>query len=372
MSKVRGKFGEVFQRPGRKGWYLRFSFGGARYVRYCGPKKSIAEQKRAAAHALLAGGVSVEEVLAQVFGDFHGLRLTFRDAIEPYLEYAKDRKRASTYKRDVVRLETLKAAPWTKLYLAKIGREHIAAHIARRLAGGVAASTVNREVSLVGALFRWAQQRGYVKENPVRLVDKPSERDSGREVYLDADEVRALVAAAPAEFAPLLVCAFSTGMRRAEMMTLRWRAVDLDAGTLTVEPENAKTGHGRVIPLTDTLAAVLGRLWAELKVRRIDRGDYVFVAADGEPWRDWTVRQRFEKTKAGCEGIDADKLARFRLHDARHTAASLMVAKGIPLFDVSKILGHSSVSMTMRYAHFAPEAGRAAIAALGEALAFGT
>ena len=58
----------------------------------------------------------------------------------------------------------------------------------------------------------------------------------------------------------------------------------------------------------------------------------------------------------------------FRFHDARHTAASHMVAQGVPLFDVSKILGHKSLQMTMRYAHFAPKAGRAAIDALERAL----
>src|ERR1700741_2934223 len=60
---------------------------------------------------------------------------------------------------------------------------------------------------------------------------------------------------------------------------------------------------------------------------------------------------------------------RRRLHGLRHTAASLMVGAGVPLFDVAKILGHSTLAVTMRYAHFAPAAGRAAIERLGSALA---
>ena len=65
-----------------------------------------------------------------------------------------------------------------------------------------------------------------------------------------------------------------------------------------------------------------------------------------------------EPTVTRCEGLPVVKRQALRFHDLRHTAASLMVGGGVPIFDVAKILGHSTVGVTMRYAHFAPEAGR--------------
>jgi integrase len=73
-----------------------------------------------------------------------------------------------------------------------------------------------------------------------------------------------------------------------------------------------------------------------------------------------------------CTGIPVEKRSKVTFHCLRHTAASLMVAQGVPLFDVAKILGHSTLAVTMRYAHFAPEAGRAGIEKLGRALLAGT
>ena len=66
---------------------------------------------------------------------------------------------------------------------------------------------------------------------------------------------------------------------------------------------------------------------------------------------------------AACERAG---IADFRIHDARHTFASRLVMKGVPLLDVSKLLGHSSLAMTMRYAHLAPDAYDAAISKLEE------
>jgi integrase len=93
-----------------------------------------------------------------------------------------------------------------------------------------------------------------------------------------------------------------------------------------------------------------------------------FRCVDGSPLTIKVLRLAFASAVRACEFIPLDKRGTFRFHDLRHTAASLMVAAGVPIFDVAKILGHSSVAVTMRYAHLAPEAGRAAIERLGGVL----
>lgn len=80
------------------------------------------------------------------------------------------------------------------------------------------------------------------------------------------------------------------------------------------------------------------------------------------------LRLAFLSTLKRREATSAEKRGRVTFHTLRHTAASLMVAAGAPICDVARTLGHSTVSVTMRYAHFAPAAGRADIDSLGAAL----
>lgn len=94
----------------------------------------------------------------------------------------------------------------------------------------------------------------------------------------------------------------------------------------------------------------------------------MFVLADGREITTKILRAGLERAVKRCSGIPLDKRSKVTFHCLRHTAASLMVAEGVPLFDVAKILGHSTLAVTMRYAHFAPEAGRAGIDKLGKAL----
>ena len=91
----------------------------------------------------------------------------------------------------------------------------------------------------------------------------------------------------------------------------------------------------------------------------------------GEPYTASKLRDDIRRAVTSCNEIGEEKKPKITCHVLRHTAASLMVAAGVPIFDVSKILGHSTVTVTMRYAHFAPEAGRATVAALGKILDLG-
>ena len=99
----------------------------------------------------------------------------------------------------------------------------------------------------------------------------------------------------------------STGMRRGELLALRWRAVDLDRRELKVEAETEKTGRGRVIPLTDALYEEL----SEMKGRRprpaFDSSDPVFTARDGEPLTEKMVRLGFKRAVQHCEAVPLEK-----------------------------------------------------------------
>lgn len=154
-------------------------------------------------------------------------------------------------------------------------------------------------------------------------------------------------------------------MRVGEITTLRWGSVDLQRRVLTVESQHAKSRSSRTIPLSTWLEEVLRSL-AEFSGAR--PGTLVFMTSDGKSFDHWQIRRRLNPALAACKAITDEKKPKVTTHVLRHTAASLMVAAGVPIFDVAKIFGHSTVQVTMRYAHFAPEAGRAAIDALDRRL----
>lgn len=158
-------------------------------------------------------------------------------------------------------------------------------------------------------------------------------------------------------------------MRRGEIWSLNWSDVDLEEAVIQIQPEREKAGRGRAVPMTDELRECLRALAAQPRVRRIDGKDPVFVTTDGARWRESSLRHAFLKVRTVAQGLPAEKRACLRFHDLRHTAASLMVTAGVPLYSVGKVLGHSAPQTTARYAHLAPEAERAAVKKLGAVLA---
>lgn len=360
-------FGSLYQRKGRKGYYVRIRRDGREVQKYGGTERQ-AKKKRAKAEAVLDDGRSLEEVLAKVFGDFTGARLTVRDAVGEYLAYAEHQKKRSTVERDGVRLGTMLDEPWTECYSAAIRPDHLIRWAERR-SRSASGPTVNRDLSIVSAPFAWAKRLGYWDRHPARDVPPYSEKGRGRCEFLTAEEARALVEAESEEARPLLAFALSTGMRRGEMLSLGWEGVDCERRRIMVKPEDEKAGRGRAVPLTAAMHEELRRLHARRKVFSMAGRDPVFVRANGKAWNISTLRHASKKARDAA--IPEQRRAKVTPHTPRHTGASLMVAQGVTLFDAGKILGHSTPQMTMRYAHFAPDAGRAAVDKLGDALGLG-
>lgn len=392
-------WGEIRKRPDRPGFRVRFQHEGKTYERAAGTSWGAADKKRRQAQTLLEAGSPIADVLAHVFGDFHGAQLTFRDAIPHYLDFAATRKKSSTLRADTYRLGTVSAAGWAGKVLGRVTVADLVGWIADRQKRGslrgktdagdnrvpLSPSAVNRDLAIVSAVFEWARRLCYVDRNPVRDVDAFSEKGREREVYLSADESRALIEACSDSIRPVVLAAIHTGMRRGELLALRWRDVDLDRKAIIVAAETEKAGRGRTVPMTDALASVLRGLKGARTRPALDGSDPVFTIADGSPVLpdalrfgfDQAVRRTAARLVPAVQTDDDRRRAeawlgkrdKVSFHALRHTAASLMVAAGVPIFDVAKILGHASIRMTMRYSHFAPEAGRSAIDRLGAALA---
>ena len=396
-SKPRG-WGQIHHREGRPGFSVRFTHDAKQYERRGFTTWGAADKARRKARTLIEAGTPIADVLAACFGDDNTANMTFRAASEHYMAHAKARKRDSTLTSDAFRFRVLNAAPWAGKRLSAITPSDLLAWIEKRQeprtrerrrkrradetiadyrkatdkretvsAPGASGPTMNRALALVSSVYKWAQRLGYVESNPARRVDRFAE-SKGREVYLTAGEARALIDACSPMLRPAVLLAFSTGMRRGELLALRWRCVDLVRKEIRVEAATEKAGRGRTVPLTAEAVATLKALKDARPLPALDASDAVLVLGDGKPLPVTALRSMFDRTVTGCQGIPLDKREAVSFHALRHSAASLMVAAGVPVLDVARVLGHSTLAVTMRYAHFAPESGRRAADALGKAL----
>lgn len=199
----------------------------------------------------------------------------------------------------------------------------------------IAPATVVRYLAALShALTVAVKEWGWLDDNPMRKVSKPRE-PRGRVRFLSPDERARLLKACetgPEWMMPLVLLALSTGARQGELFKLRWPDVDLERKRLILR--DTKNGDTRAVPL-------VGRAWAALKarsrVRAID-DDRVFptVASFSHRW---------------AEVLQRAKIASFRFHDCRHSAASELAMGGATLFEIGQVLGHRSPSMTARYSH---------------------
>ncbi|WP_186193807.1 phage integrase [Burkholderia gladioli] len=253
-----------------------------------------------------------------------------------------------------------------------------------RLKAKTAPSTINRDLTALGGLFSRALEWGLIDAHPMTTIKPLSEPDA-RVRWLTDDEEGRLRAALqdreerarsgrekanawraargyelmpsidPAGYIdhlhPMVLLSLNTGMRQGETRLLRWDAVDLDRGVLTVRGATAKSRRVRHIPLNAEANDVMGR-W-----RRQTPGQVVFPGIDGEPI--------VEVKTAWGNLLSAAKIADFTWHDMRHHFASRLVMAGVDLNTVRELLGHADLKMTLRYAHLAPEHLSAAVEKLG-------
>lgn len=141
---------------------------------------------------------------------------------------------------------------------------------------------------------------------------------------------------------PMVLLALNTGMRRSEVFTLEWSDINLTTKTIRIRSEIAKSKSERFIPINENLQYVLSK-W---RSTQSDGQGLVFPNADGKPFDNIFKSWKSLLKSAGIE--------KFRFHDLRHNFASQLVMKGVDLYTVKELLGHSTITVTERYAHLAP------------------
>lgn len=260
---------------------------------------------------------------------------------------------------------------------------------ARLLAANLSPSTVALYHSVLHRALDQAVKWQMIPRNVCDAVDAPRETTPELQVWT-ADQARAfLTATAGDELAAVWSLALYSGMRRGEMLALRWGDVDLDRGTVAVRRNLTRGADGlvfgepktkagrRSIALPAPAVAALRAHKAQQNTRRLGAGeawhddDLVFDRGDGRVLHPNNITHGFTRAvKRYNEGRPKDeRLPVIRLHDLRHTAATLMLALGEHPKIVQERLGHSDISMTLgRYSHVTMDMQRDAADRLGRLL----
>jgi integrase len=222
-------------------------------------------------------------------------------------------------------------------------------------AEGQAASTIRNSIKPLQVIYRRARSREGLAINPTHDLELPAARP--KEVEIVAPEVAArLLEAVPAEDRAIWATALYAGLRYGELRALRWGAVDLAGGTIRVR-ESWDAMEGSIAPKTRTshrttpIPGVLRDCLVDRKLSSAETAaeSLVFAAGSGKPFQAAVIYRRADRAwnKAG--------LGRLRLHQARHTYASFMIAAGVNAKALSAFMGHSSIKVTFDlYGHLMP------------------
>lgn len=226
------------------------------------------------------------------------------------------------------------------------GKTYVGVKLETKSTKTLSAKSINNVLTVLRRMLVVARKRGLIESVPDFEWLK---RDQPEFDFLDFNEAERLLAAAHGECRTMILTALRTGMRHGELIGLRWDDVDLVTGRITVRQNvvngkigTPKSGKPREIPLGIEVRTAL-------KEHRHLRGPLVFCDITGELLG--TVDTRLPLWRA-CKKAG---LRQIGWHALRHSFASHLVMRGASLKAVQELLGHSSIQMTMRYAHLAPE-----------------
>ncbi|MDP9469475.1 MAG: tyrosine-type recombinase/integrase [Chloroflexota bacterium] len=273
----------------------------------------------------------------------------FAAAIERFLRTQEGRNRSPqtlrAYRSDLTQLVAwLRADNPLLTDPADVTGDDLNAFLADLGRRGLSGVSRARKLAAIREFYRFLKLSGTVVESPVEGLNTPKREKRGRS-YLTPEEYNRLLVAAgghPRDFC-ILTLFLQTGIRISELCALRLDDIDLAASTLHV-----RVGKGMASRTIELEKKALRSLKTWLSLREASPYDHLFLNRDGEPLKEWGVRDLLEKyrTQAGIT-------KKVTPHSLRHTFASAKAQSGVSPFQLKEWLGHARLDTTSIYVHMA-------------------
>lgn len=308
----------LYQRQGSPFWWYSFAIDGVRF------RGSTGETGKREARQV--------EAEAQYEAKHRAIpkdQWTLHHCLATY--WTEKAKHKTSHKATLVKLDALRRILGKSTPIADISNSMLIDYRAKRRGEGLQPHSVNRDFAYLKAALGHAQQMHGQQIPSLAWRNLKAKEPPGRIRYLSRDEYDRLLHACEDDALRLIVkFAVGTGLRKTNIVELDWNDVDLSGGLLSVM---VKGGKRHTISLPSHIRAALSTLK--------HRNGLVFDS--------WNLRRKWERAVIAAELHD------FRFHDLRHTCATWMRMAGVDIADICDALGHSSVTVTMRYAHIEPE-----------------
>jgi integrase len=371
-----GKHSRILGRAWAKSSGKRTPRGAIIWHAADGPKPDLSCLTPNEAHAELRRLLEHDAALRPTPRSTAGVPLTFADAATAWLEHGRTRRNLkrstladytqaiSTYLLPAAgdepspRITRYGRAPFAETPLLKLRENQIKAwhdtlpH----------ARTAEKLLMIVRAVLAHARRRGWIESDPTITIERQQVRYSGDYDFYSPQDVQALVAAAAsAQDAAIYLTAAVTGLRRGELVALRWRDIDFAGHSIRVRANYShgqlvtpKSGKIRTVPMVPQLAETLADLAGRKQFTEPD--DPVFIGNRGGHLDASALRRRYAvaANRAGLRPLP--------FHSLRHHFGSTAV-NHVSLVQVQTWMGHSHIQTTARYLHAKSQASDAALLA---------
>ncbi len=313
-------------------WYVRYSINGKDKWESVG---KVGEVTKAVAEKKLQ---DIKRKINMGVYEYQDEKTTLESLENEYIHYVKETKKLRTWKDREFHLQTLKAYFKDKT-LNQITSKDIDEFKQFRLQS-IKVASVNRELATLRHIYNLARRwKKFYGENPVSVSGLMPE-DNKRDRVLSIEEEKRLLDNSALHLRPIILTSLHSGLRKGELLSLQWVNVDFDNNIFIIKPSYNKSKKLKKVPINSYLRTIL----LELKLRNSRKSEYVFLGDDDKPVKD--IKTAFNNA---CKRASIDD---FKFHDLRHTSGTRLLESEVGIELISKILGHSSVELTMkRYLH---------------------